>query len=109
MHVIGLLGKFSPCKTKVFFLFVPKIRLRTKDCIAGFTDYHSLMSVAELKKQVDALKPRELAELSAYIARKDNAEWDAQIDADFSEGGRLRSVLEEVRADIQSGRLEDMP
>ena len=67
------------------------------------------MSVAELKKEVDGLPPRELAELSAYIAQRDHAEWNAEIDRDFSEGGRLRGVLEEVRADIGAGRLEEMP
>ncbi len=67
------------------------------------------MSVTELKKEVDALAPLELAELSAYIAQRDHSEWDAQIDRDFSEGGRLRPVLDEVRADILSGRLEEMP
>ena len=67
------------------------------------------MSLAEIEKAVDELKPDELAKLAAYIARRDNAEWDAAMDRDFSEGGRLRSVLEEVRADIQAGRLEEMP
>ena len=67
------------------------------------------MSVAELKKEVDALSPPELAELFAYIAKRDSAEWDAQIDRDFSEGGLLRPVLDEVRADIRAGRLDKMP
>ena len=58
------------------------------------------MSVAELKKEVDGLPPGELAELSAYIAKRESAEWDAQIDRDFSEGGRLCDVLAEVRGDI---------
>ncbi len=67
------------------------------------------MSVADLKKEVDALPPKELAELAAYIARRDNAEWDRQIERDFSEGGRLHHVLDEVRADIEAGRLTDLP
>lgn len=67
------------------------------------------MSIAELKKEVDPLAPRELAELSAYIAQRNNTEWDAQLDRDFSESGRLRPVLEEVRRDILAGRLDEMP
>jgi len=39
----------------------------------------------------------------------DSAEWDAQIDRDFSEGGLFRPVLDEVRADIRAGRLDKMP
>jgi hypothetical protein len=67
------------------------------------------MSVADLKKEVDALRPGELAELSAYIAKRESAEWDAQIDSDFSEGGRLCDVLAEVREDLRAGRLQDLP
>lgn len=67
------------------------------------------MSVAALKKEVDALSPSELTELAAYIAHRDGAEWDAQIDRDFGEDGRLRPILDEVRADILAGRLEKMP
>ena len=67
------------------------------------------MSIVELKREVDALPPCELAELSAYVAQRDSAEWNAKIDRDFGEGGRLRSVLEEVRADIGAGRLDEMP
>ena len=67
------------------------------------------MSIAELKRELDALPARELAGLSAYVAQRDSVEWSAEIDRDFSEGGRLRSVLEEVRADIGAGRLGEMP
>ena len=66
------------------------------------------MSVADLKREVDALPPGELAELSAYIAKREAAEWDAQIDRDFSEGGRLCDVLAEVRQGIRAGRLQDL-
>ena len=67
------------------------------------------MSVAALKKELDALSPQELAELSAYIAKLESAEWDTQIDRDFSDGGRLRPVLDEVRADLRAGRMDEMP
>jgi len=67
------------------------------------------MSLTEIKTAVDGLSPAELAELASFIRERGNAAWDRQIDADFSEGGRLRAVLEEVRADIQAGRLEELP
>ena len=67
------------------------------------------MSVAALKKKVDSLSPAELAELAAYIAHRDGAEWDAQIDRDFDQGGRLQPILDEVRSDILAGRLDKMP
>ena len=64
------------------------------------------MSLAEIKTAVDALSPKELAELAAFIRERDQAEWDRQIDADFAEGGRLHSA-EDIRADIRVGRLQD--
>ena len=67
------------------------------------------MSLAEIKTAVDALSPEELAELAAFIRERDQAAWDRQIDADFVEGGRLHSVVNEVDADIRAGRLRDMP
>ena len=51
----------------------------------------------------------ELAEVSAYIAKIEAKEWDAQIDEDFAPGGRLASVIEEVKADYQAGRTRDLP
>jgi hypothetical protein len=67
------------------------------------------VSLAEIKTAVDALSPEELAELAAFIRERDQAAWDRQIDADFAEGGRLHSVVNEVDADIRAGRLRDMP
>lgn len=67
------------------------------------------VSLAEIKTAVEALSPDELTELASFIRERDNAAWDREIDSDFSDGGRLSSVAEEVRADIRAGRLEDLP
>ena len=67
------------------------------------------MSLAEIKDAVNKLSKAELAELAAFIREQDNTIWDLEIDADFAEGGRLRSVVNEVRADISDGRLEELP
>lgn len=67
------------------------------------------MSLVEIKSSVEELSPAELAELAAFIWERDSAVWDRQIDADFAEGGRLRFVVDEVRADLTAGRLEELP
>jgi hypothetical protein len=67
------------------------------------------VSLTEIKTAVEALSPDELTELVAFIRERDNAAWDRQIDSDFSQGGRLGSIVEEVRADIRAGRLQDLP
>ena len=67
------------------------------------------MSLSEIKDAVDALSADELAELASFIRQRENAAWDRQIDADFSEEGRLRPLLDEVREDIRAGRLDELP
>jgi hypothetical protein len=67
------------------------------------------VSLAEIKDAVETLSPGELAELVSFIRERENTAWDRQIDADFAEDGRLRPVLEEVRKNIRTGRLEDLP
>ena len=75
-------------------------------CLRG---YNASVSLSEIKTAVDALSSEELAELAAFVRERENRAWDRQIDADFSEGGRLASVAGEVRADIRAGRLQDLP
>jgi hypothetical protein len=67
------------------------------------------MNIAELKQAVKSLSPEELAEISAFIADCDAEAWDRQIDGDFAEGGKLRWVVEEVRADLRAKRLGELP
>jgi hypothetical protein len=67
------------------------------------------VNLAEIKTAVATLSAEELTELAVFIRERDNAAWDHQIDSDFSDDGRLRSVAEEVRADIRAGRLQDLP
>ena len=67
------------------------------------------MSLAEIKTAIDGLSADELTELAAFIRDRDDAAWDRQIDSDFSNDGRLQSIVEEVRADIGVGRLQDLP
>ena len=67
------------------------------------------MSLTELKSAVEQLPPPELAELAAFVRQRGEAIWDRQIDGDFAVEGRLRAVLEEVRADLRAGRMEELP
>jgi hypothetical protein len=67
------------------------------------------MSLAEIKIAVKALSEADLAELAAFLRQQEDCLWDRQIDADFDEGGKLQSMLEEVRADLRAGRVEELP
>jgi hypothetical protein len=50
-----------------------------------------------------------LKELAVFIRERDNTAWDLQINKDFSDGDRLSSVAEGVRASIRAGRLQGLP
>jgi hypothetical protein len=67
------------------------------------------MSLAEIEKAVDRLSREELAKLAAYIARHDKLAWDAEIEEDFSPGGRHADALEKVDAEIDAGKFTPMP
>ncbi len=65
------------------------------------------MSVQELQKAIQALEPNELDELLQWASDYYHAKWDAQIEADLA-AGRLDHVLDEVRADIEAGRIKPL-
>jgi hypothetical protein len=67
------------------------------------------VSLAEIKDAVETLSPGELTELASFVRKRENVAWDKQIDADFADDGRLHPVLDEVRADMRAGGLEDLP
>jgi len=49
------------------------------------------------------------AELATFVRTREAAAWDQEIDADFAEERRLRAVLEDVRANLRAGRVEELP
>jgi len=67
------------------------------------------MSLAELKQAVHELSTHDLAELASFIREEDEKAWDDQIDKDFADGGRLGGLIDEVRNDLRSGQVGDLP
>ena len=63
----------------------------------------SVMRLAEIEKAVDALSPEQLTKLAAYVARQDKLGWDAQLEGDFSAGGKHEKMLEKLDAEIDAG------
>lgn len=66
------------------------------------------MSLAEIKSAVDELSPSELTELAAFIRKRDNTEWDAQIEEDAATG-KLDFLFEEAEQERAAGTLRDWP
>ena len=57
------------------------------------------MSLAEIEAAVKELTPQELAKLAAFIAREDKIGWDAEVEEDFSPGGKHAAALERIDAE----------
>jgi hypothetical protein len=51
---------------------------------------------------IEELPKDQQAALAAWIAERDQAEWEAEIERDFSPGGAL---IEEMKADARAGKF----
>src|SRR5204863_8398418 len=67
------------------------------------------MSLAEIEKAVDALSPKDLANLAAYIARHDKLAWDEEIERDFSADGKHADSPKKIDAQIEAGNFTPFP
>ena len=61
-----------------------------------------------IKEAIAELPAEQKTSLAAWILQQDMVEWDKQIEADFSPGGRGMALLEEAEADLRAGRVKPM-
>ena len=66
------------------------------------------MSLAEIKRAVDELSVKELAELAAFIRERDSESWDQQIEEDAAVG-KLDFLFDETEKARTTGTLRDGP
>ena len=66
------------------------------------------MTLQAIKEAIGGLPPEDKTALTAWLLREDMAEWDRQIEEDFSPGGRGMALLEEAEADVRDGRVRPM-
>ena len=62
------------------------------------------MDVKEIENAISQLPPAEVAELADWFAQFHAELWDKQISEDLKTG-RLQSLLDEAKQDLESGRL----
>jgi hypothetical protein len=67
-----------------------------------------MSTVAEIKSAIDKLSLSERGELERWLHGWTDDEWDRQIAQDAA-AGRLDKLLSEVDADIEAGRLRELP
>ena len=65
------------------------------------------MDVQEIESAITQLPRAQVAELAAWFEQFHAQLWDAQIEQDVR-GGRLDSLLEETRRELDSGRCESL-
>jgi len=61
------------------------------------------MNLEAIKAAIVELPEVERSSLVAWLVRQDAADWDRQIEADFSEGGAGTPLLESWDAEIKAG------
>ena len=63
------------------------------------------MDLAEIQRAIEALPKDQQTALAAWLAKRCQAEWDAEIDRDFSPCGAGVALLEEMKADARAGKF----
>jgi hypothetical protein len=66
------------------------------------------VSLAEIKSAVRQLSPKELAELTVFVAEQDNAVWSQQIEQDAA-SRKLDFLFQEADDERRAGKLRDWP
>lgn len=66
------------------------------------------MTLEAVKDAVKRLPEQEQRELLQWLEEREQADWDAQLERDFSSGGRGMPLVEELEADILAGKFKPM-
>jgi len=67
--------------------------------------YHRFVNLAEIQRAIEELPKHEQAALAAWLAEREQAEWEAEIERDFSPGGPGIPLLEEMKAEERAGKF----
>jgi len=62
------------------------------------------MTIAEIQRAIEGLAEDDQTRLATWIAERDRAAWDAEMERDFRAGGPGSALLENVRQQVQKGR-----
>lgn len=65
------------------------------------------MDVKEIETAISELPPAEVAELADWFDAYRAQLWDKQIEQDL-DSGRLQTLLDEAKRDLESGRCEPL-
>lgn len=66
--------------------------------------YNTTVTLPEIQRAIETLSEDEQAQLAAWVADRDSAIWDAELERDFAAGGAGSALLENVRQQVRTGR-----
>ena len=67
-----------------------------------------MSTVAEIKAAISQLTLEERAEVARSLSEWEDDAWDEQMKQDLA-AGKLDNLLKKVDADIEAGKLRDLP
>lgn len=71
------------------------------------------MDAAEIQRAIELRPKEQQAALAAWLSARDQAEWNDEMERDFSPGGAGMALLEDMKADAREGKFrpfrEDQP
>ena len=62
------------------------------------------MDLTEIQHIIEELPAEEQTALAAWIAERDRARWDEEIERDFSPTGAGMELLDKVKSQVSSGQ-----
>jgi hypothetical protein len=63
------------------------------------------VDLTEIQRAIETLPKDQQAALAAWLSARDQAEWEVEIERDFSPGGAGVELLEEMKADARAGKF----
>ena len=63
------------------------------------------MELAEIQQAIEQLPKDQQATLAAWLAERDQAEWDAEIERDFAPGGAGMALIEGMKVEARAGKF----
>ena len=64
-----------------------------------------IMDLAQIQHAIEELPKEQQAELAAWLADRDQTEWETEIARDFAPGGAGMPLLDEMKEVARAGRF----
>jgi hypothetical protein len=64
-----------------------------------------VMDLAEIQHAIEELPKDQQIALAAWMAERDQAEWESEIERDFVPGGTGMALIDQMKADARAGKF----